>query len=304
MIKSVTVTNYLGDTLMISLTNPNSSGIAIKSITGLGPVKAEINTADYAVSDGGYFSSARIGSRNIVMNIYYLSKPTIEISRHNMYAFFPIKKPIELVFETDERVLTIIGYVETNEPDIFSNLSGAQISIICPDPYFYSNELHRTVFSGIEDLFEFPFENNSLTEKLIEIGNIYSDTVKTIYYEGDSDVGMIIRIHALSEVSSIVLYNLDSREQMVFDMTKLSSSLGSKMIALDDFVICTMQGQKTLTLVRAGVEYNALNCLDRSSTWLKLHRGDNVFAYIVNGEIENDSDVIFEVENLIAYEGV
>lgn len=304
MIKSVTVTNYLGDTLTMSLSNPDASGVAIKSITGLGPVEADINTTDYAVSDGVYYNSAKIGSRNIVFDIYYLFKPAIEDARHRTYTYFPVKKPVKLVFETDTRLLTTTGYVETNEPDIFNSLSGAQISIICPDPYFYSEETMRTVFSGVEDLFEFPLENNSVTEKLIEIGNIYSDTIKTIYYEGDGETGMTIRVHALSEVTSIVLYNLDTREQMVFDMTKLDSSLNSKMLALDDFVICTVQGQKALTLIREGVSYNALNCLDRSSTWLNLHKGDNVFAYIINGGIESDDDVIFEIENFVAYEGV
>lgn len=304
MIKSVTVTNYLGESLVISLTNPDASGLAIKSITGLGPVEANINTTDYAISDGAYFNSAKVGSRNIVIDFYYLFSPTIEIARRKTYTYFPVKKNVKLVFETDDRILMTTGYVETNEPDIFSNLSGSQISIICPDPYFYSEGIKSTMFSGVEDLLEFPLENNSLTEKLIEIGNIYSDTIKTIYYEGESEIGMTIRIHALSEITSITLYNLDTRDSMEFDMTKLGSDLESKMIALDDLVICTAQGHKSLTLVRSGIEYNALNCLDRSSTWLALHKGDNVFAYIINGGIESDDDVIFKIENSVAYEGV
>lgn len=304
MIKSVTVTNYLGDTTTMRLMAPDESGVLIKSITGLGPVEADISTSNYAVSDGVYFNSARSASRNIVFDIYYLSKPTIEDARHRVYAMFPVKRLVKLVFETDTRTVSTIGYVETNEPDIFNSLSGAQISIVCPDPYFYSQATEMTMFSGVEDLFEFPLENNSLSEKLVEIGNIYSDTIKTIYYEGDSEVGMTIRIHALSEVTSITLYNLDTRERMTFDMTKLGEDLESKMIALDDLVIETSQGQKSITLVRSGHNYNALNCLDRSSTWLTLHKGDNVFAYIINGGIESDDDVVFEIENSVAYEGV
>ena len=37
MIKSVTVTNYLGESLKMKLTNPYDSGIAITDITGIGP---------------------------------------------------------------------------------------------------------------------------------------------------------------------------------------------------------------------------------------------------------------------------
>lgn len=304
MIQSVTITNYLGDTMTMRLMSPDDSGVLIKSITGLGPVEAEISTSDYAVSDGVYFNSARFGSRNIVFDIYYLFKPTIEEARHRVYAMFPVKRMVKMVFKTDTRTVYATGYVETHEPDIFNKLSEVQISVICPDPYFYSEASDRTMFSGVDDLFEFPFENNSTTEKLIEIGNIFTDTIKNIYYEGDSEVGMTVRVHALTDVTSITLYNLDTREQMLIDLTKLGEDLSSKMIALDDLIIVTSQGQKSLTLVREGTSHNALNCLDRSSTWLTLHKGDNVFAYIINGGIESDDDVIFEIENSVAYEGV
>ena len=44
-----------------------------------------------------------------------------------------------------------------------------QISIVCPDPYFYSagpDGTNTTIFYGVEPLFEFAFSNESLTESL------------------------------------------------------------------------------------------------------------------------------------------
>ena len=52
MIKSVTVTNYLGESLKMELTNPYDSGIAITDITGIGPGKADINVTELTSSDG------------------------------------------------------------------------------------------------------------------------------------------------------------------------------------------------------------------------------------------------------------
>ena len=75
--------------------------------------------------------------------------------------------------------------MESNEPDIFSDKEGCNISIICPDPFFYSLKTNKTMFSGIEPAFEFAydediddyvFSNESLDEPLIETGIITNET--------------------------------------------------------------------------------------------------------------------------------
>lgn len=72
MIKSVTVTNYLGESLKMELTNPYDSGIAITDITGIGPGKADINVTELTSSDGSLYNSARLGTRNIVMTLRFM----------------------------------------------------------------------------------------------------------------------------------------------------------------------------------------------------------------------------------------
>ena len=42
MIYSLTVTNFLGDRIRLELGKPENTGFLIKSITGLGPVKANV----------------------------------------------------------------------------------------------------------------------------------------------------------------------------------------------------------------------------------------------------------------------
>ena len=83
------------------------------------------------------------------------------------YKYFPTKKKIKFEIVTDKRNCEAYGYVEKNEVNIFSKTEGSVISIICPDPYFYSAEdsLHTTVFYGVENEFEFEFSflMNSLT---------------------------------------------------------------------------------------------------------------------------------------------
>lgn len=301
MIKSVTVTNYLGDSIVLDLARPELSGFAIKDITGLGPGKANINVTEISTTDGGLYNSSRLTARNIVFFIEYLWNRTIEDSRQRSYRYFPIKKKVKLLFETDNRTAEIEGYVESNEPSIFSKSEGTDISIICPSFYFYSPEKGTSSFSNIEPLFEFPFGNESLTQPLLEFGTINNSPTKVIVYEGDADTGITITIHALGPASGISIYNTGTRETMQIDTDKIQTLTGSGIIAGDDIVICTVTGKKSITLIRDGESTNILNCLKKDSDWFKLSRGDNVFTYQATTGVNN---LHFTIENDLLYEGI
>ena len=304
MIKSVIVTNYLGESIKLILGEPEKSGFLIKSITGLGPGKADINTTKLSAIDGSVFNSAKVNERNIVLTIVFLEKDTIEDARQLTYKYFPIKKPLTLLIETDNRYCYAEGYVENNDPNIFSIQEQTQISVICPDPYFYSageTGKNVTIFSGIEPEFEFPFSNESLTENLIITGAIQNKTEEVITYNGDSETGVFIRIHAIGAVKMITIYNTGTRELMKIDTDKLASLTGNGIIASDDILISTVKGNKYVHLVRAGKEYNILNCLGKNSNWFTLAKGDNVFAYVAE---EGSSNLQFRIENRVLYEGI
>jgi len=301
MIKSVKVTNHLGDSIKMELGFPEKSGFLIQNIDGLGPSKATINSTELSTSDGALFNSARVGSRNIVLTLKLLPIPNIESVRQKTYKYFPVKKILKLTIETDNRTSSIYGYVESNDPVIFSNNETTQISIVCPDPYFYSEYINNTIFAGIEPLFEFPFSNESLSENLIEIGSIVINQEKTIVYSGDSDIGVIIYIHAMGEATNITIYNSGTREVMDIDTTKLVALIGSGIQAGDDIVISTIKGHKSIYLIRDGIYMNILNCLGRDADWFQLAKGDNVFAFTSD---TGASNLQFRIENQIVYEGV
>lgn len=304
MIKSITVVNYHGESLKLTLPNPLLSGLVVTSMSGLGPSKANINSTELATSDGALFNSSRIVSRNITMSLKFLENPTIEDSRQKSYKYFPVKKPLMLIIETDNRTSYIYGYVESNEADIFSKQAGTTISIICPDPYFYSygvTEKQVTVFAGIIDNFEFPFYNDSLVDDLLVFGEISLLKSQNILYKGDADIGINIYLHAIGEVTNVVLYNSLTNEVMRIDTDKLETFTGYPIIASDDIVISTMVGNKSITLIRDGLSINILNCLNRDADWFRLSYGDNVFAFDAETGAEN---IQLRIENQIRYEGV
>lgn len=304
MIKSITVTNHLGESIKLELGFPEKSGFLIQEITGLGPCLATINSTELATSDGATFNSARVGTRNIVLSLKFLFKPTVEHVRQLSYKYFPIKKRVRLLIETDNRLAETYGYVESNEPSIFSDSSGTQISIICHDPYFYSagpDGQTVTVFNGLNPTFEFPWSNESLVDPMLNMGTLEYKTAQTVYYRGDAEVGMIITMQALDVVEHVTITKAETRETFKIDTDKLTAMTGHPIIQGDEIVISTIRNDKYVRLLRNGEVINILNAITRDSTWFRLSQGDNAFSYAAEFGL---SKLMFRIENQTVYQGV
>ena len=305
LIESITVKNYLNKEITLELTRPDKSGLIVKSVEGLGPAKANINVTDISTSDGGIFNSSRLDKRNIVMNLGFLQSSTesIEDIRQKTYMYFPIKKKVHLTIVTDNHTLETDGYIESNEPDIFSQNEGCSISIICPVPFFYSKNDNTTSFSGVESSFHFPFANDSLQDPLLEMGVIQNKSEQIIVYDGNSEIGMTINIHATGEATNITILNVLTGDKMIINTDRLKTIMSTEtaIIKGDTIVINTVRGDKSITLLRDGVTTNILNCLDRGSKWFTLTKGDNIFSYDAETGATN---LQFYIVNKVAYDGV
>lgn len=307
MIKSITVVNDIGESLFLELENPWETGLAIKKIDGLGPSKANVNTSDLATSDGSVFNSSRKEKKNIVIELIYLEDPVtglIEDTRLRTYRYFPTKKPISLSIETDDRIAEIEGYVESNEPSIFEHRSGAQISIVCPSAYFRASD--RTMkLNGTNQLFMFPFSNESLTEPVINLGEIVFSIGSDYEYEGDTDTGIVITLHATGPCENFAIYNSITRQIMRFDTSKIKAVTKDNIdnvVSGDTIVISTVSGNKYVKLYRNGKVYNIVATLPKDTIdWLTVRKGSNVFGYMAD---VGASNIQLSIQTQILYEGV
>ena len=294
MIKTVIITNYRGESLTLELANPYSSGFAVTGINGLGPNKATINDVEVTTNDGSVFNSAKVNPRNIVLKLEFMATDPDEVEalRQKTYKYFPLKKKLTFEIITDKRHIKIFGYTESNEPVIFSRNENTKISIICPYPFFQSvTERNRVMFYGEEPAFEFPFSNEG-EEPVLEMGYVHMVTEANVLYTGDSEVGIIITIHAIGSAKNVSIFNLDTGESM---------KLKVDLVKGDDIIISTVKGEKYVHKLQDGVETNALNCIDRDADWFLLSKGDNLFAYTAEEGLRN---LDFQIQNYILYEGV
>ena len=303
MIKNVYVTNYLDETLVLNLTRPEQSGFVINSIDGLGPVKASISTNQVLYHDGSIYSSARLNERNILFDLEFFETPTenVETLRLKSYRIFPVKKKVTITVETDAGYRYCTGYVESNEPTIFSKDTSTTISVICPDPYWYDINNVVTIFTGTTPSFEFPLENQSLINPLISMGTVYINTEANVPYLGGVPTGVLIVIDFLGAVTNLAIVNLSTSETMVIDSTKLIALTGLNFMAGDKVYINTISGSKSIYLYRQGVWISLLNCIDIVADWFELHPGDNLFTYTANTGVGN---VRLYMEHKTLFEGI
>ncbi len=298
MIKSITITNYVGNSITIDPANPEKCGLAITDITGLATLDATINASEVATNDGTVYNSARVQPRSITITLkpLWTESGTIEEHRRLIYKYFPVKKPLTLTIATEDRTVQTTAYVENTDTTIFSNFETGQITLYCPDPYFENIYSETLLFSGIISAFEFPFGGTDTatpsTTNNLEMSKISNDTIREITYTGDIETGMEINIHAVGEVSDIIIYNLSTNESM---------GIKGDLQALDDIVICTVRNKKTARLLRHGIYTNILNKLSKDSDWFELQKGDNIIAYTAEKGVEN---LQFSVKTKVLYEGI
>lgn len=289
MIESITVTNFKGESLLIELSNPSGSGLAVIGITGLGPVKADINTVSHATRNGSQFSSARVDNRNIVFRFLFMPSDgdTIEDVRQRTYQYFPVMSEVALVFKTGSRNARIKGYVEANEPDIFSERETTQISIICTDPYFYDNSTKQQIaFLEKRGMFSFPFFNSG-NVKEIKMGEIYKMTVKSLTYNGDAPTGIIMTLSFFGEVrGKIFICNKTTGQTLTLDTSQLVpvNRLGNG----DVIEISTLPGEKYARLIKNGSSSysDILECVDICT--LDVVGGENQFEITTDSSIDGD----------------
>lgn len=280
---TLTIENHKGEQLQLTQ-NPNYT---VTSVEGLPPPRANINTAINANFDGSTFRSSRLNERNIVVTLAI--EGNVEANRINLYQYIKAKKKCIVFYKNGTRDVSIVGYVESMEIEIFNEKEMVQISIICPQPYF--RDVIKTLLdmSATSAMFEFPF---AIEEEGMEFSTLAVGTESIVQNLGDVETGAVIVFHATGTASNPVIYNLDTAE---FFKVNIDMSAG------DLLVISTIKGEKTVAAILSGIEWNYINSMVQGSSWIQFESGANTMLYNADSHPEN-LECMISFNNL--YEGV
>lgn len=266
---TLTIENHKGERLNLTQ-NPKYS---VTSIEGLTPPQANINTAINANFDGSVFRSSRLTDRNIVITLAI--EGDAEANRIELYRYIKAKKQCKLYYQNGRRDVSIVGYVESLNVGIFEQKEIAQISILCPKPYFADVVQTILDMSATSAMFEFPF---SIPDEGIEFSTLTVATESIVQNLGDVETGAVIIFHATGPASNPAIYNVDTGE---------SFKVNISMSAGDLVIIDTIKGEKGVTSVINGVTTNIINNVDMGSTWLQFESGANTMLYNADSSPEN-----------------
>ena len=234
--------------------------IQIRNITGLDPVKASVNTAPFGSIDGAAYTGSSVLSRNIVLTLHPnpdWDKWTYESLRRLLYSYFIPKRPVKLVFYSDDiDPVQIEGVVESAEVNPFTNDPEFVVSIVCPDPYFTA--LDPVILTG----------------QAIRSGG----AVTTVDYKGNIDTGIYVKVtrNADPAPSSIGIQIGDPSIQR-FNVT-------TDVTATKYFEMGSIRMQKFVQSIdmNSGVITNLLSKVQEGSSWPILEPGENDFSVITN----------------------
>ena len=202
------------------------------SVTGLSPPTGTINTAVYAGMDGSYLNNAFIEKRNIVIS-FEMRGMNVEQRRHLLYRVVKPSRYVKVYYRTAGIDVYAEGFIETCEVTNFGQLVSGQISIICPDIYWYSNKPIYTVYSQINGAFHFPFPES---DKPFPLGT-YGKDQDIVIENGGEKTGFIIRIEALDDAATPTIYNADTGEYL---------QIKGELLKGDVVTVSTRTGHKTV----------------------------------------------------------
>jgi hypothetical protein len=240
---------------------PSNDPVHVRNIDGLGPVKSDIVSTQFASGRGELFQGATTGKRNIVIALGLnpdWQDQTMSSLRQLLYRYFMPEQWTKLkFFSTHLPDCEIEGYVESFEPNMFSQDPEIQISILCHKPDF--------------------IESNST----ILYGTVDDGTVEVAYdYLGTVEAGLELRIDPTP-----------TNTAYAGDITVIATAFGEEQtFTAEDIIINTTKYFKLSSIRNAkrvqnisfvdGEPTNLLAKITDESVWPVIKPGENLIKVI------------------------
>ena len=246
--------------------------VQIRNIEGLDPVKASVNTSPYGSVDGESYVGSSVLSRNIVLTIGMnpdWGDWTYESLRRLLYSYFMPKRPVQLVFYSDDMdPVEIRGIVESAEINTFSKDPEFVVSVICPDPHFTA--LEPTVLTG---------------QSVRPGGN-----ARVIEYEGNIEIGMHVQV---TQVSGAAPTSIGIQ---IGDPSSSYFNLAATVTATNYFEANSVPTRRFVQNVdlNSGVISSLLSKVVQGSQWPIFQPGENEFSVITDAGVQDWELVYYE----------
>lgn len=258
MLTKVEVRTADGDLLTLNL-DASDTGLIVRDIQGLDPVKATIVSTSFARVDGSQYQASKREDRNIKFSLGlepdYVDVVDVRQMRKELYGWFMPEHPVSMrFFMLDGLTVEIQGRVESCEANMFTQDPQVDISILCGDPDFY--ELSPVVDAGT---------------------TTSGSTENPVQYDGSIEAGAVFTLSVNRTINEFTIYHhLPNGDLRQLDFA-------APLVAGDVLEISTVSGAKGATLTRSGVKTSVLYAISPQSNWLELQNGLNNIRWYATG---------------------
>lgn len=240
--------------------------------------------------DGDTVTNVQAQPRTIILDLRIKSGIDVEYAKREILGIIKLKQYGSLVWEQNERTVTISGIVESVEMPRWNNKVMMQVSMYCEQPFWEDiaeaiQEISATI--NMHYFTSYPYEMLYFPENGIAFGRYDTSKAKSFTNDGDVSIGMEIIITAIGIVTNPIIYDTDG------NFFGVGYGSGDKKVVMgsgDRIVISTQKGNKTVKL-------NGVSMYDKikpQSTWLQLQAGENQFR-VDSDESELDN-MTFQLE--------
>jgi hypothetical protein len=270
IIRSATFTNT-EDNINVVI-DGNTPGIVIDNIDGIYAFTGEVITSPYSQTHGDRYKTTRAEKRNIIVSgVIY---DNYWENRQMMYRVFRLGSVGRFCYtEPDHSNRYADYYVESVEIDQNAYRGVYQISLICPDPFFYAGDSETIELASWSSDFIFPHNFIAAGE---ELGHRETSMIKEIEnLNGVDGIGVKIIMTANGNVTNPYVYLYETGERITIGTTANPYVLDSSTRVEID----TTTGRKNIVQIVNNVTTRINEYLDPDSCFWQLGSGINTIGY-------------------------
>ena len=250
----------------------NCPGILIERVDGIYAFQGEVQTSPYSQTNGDRYRHSRVIKRNIVVQGKIFDN--FWSNRQLMYRVFRTGSLGRFCYTEPDRSNRYADYyVEKVDIDQSYNVGQYQISLICPDPFFYDGS--PQVVDLATWISDFVFQHDFVLGGE-ELGHRETSMIKEIEnLNGVDGIGIKITMSATGEVVNPFVYLYETGEEIRVGTTDNPYTLDStKQIEIE-----TETGKKNIIQVQNGIRTRINEYLDVDSSFFQLAAGINTIGY-------------------------
>lgn len=281
MIESIVLENLsIGTSLPINISNREY----VLDSADFGTIQSSRNTYKYINQVGVYVTGTTLESRTINIIGWVVADSQADMTRRKNFLnrFVNPLQQLRLHYE-EYQIDGIPTKTISYGTDISTNnevLCKFMISLFCPDPLFHTENGTNVLIADWLPKFHFPLIIPK--DRGIIMGLRSPASIATLNNDGAMPCGFVVTFKASGTVKNPYILNILTQEKI-----RLVETMGAD----ETLRVSTVPNNKTVKKISNGVETNAFNLLDLSSTFFSFPVGETYIRYgaeegVVNLSVE------------------